>query len=190
MTHCMLFRAARLKTAERGEKSALECCPFGFLFRFVWALLRILQLFFWVLLGLFWVCFGAPLCGSPRRMKGLTRRRPGQMRCGAGDLYEFALSARRLADIKSLKRVVGARGFEPPTSWSRTKRATKLRYAPVKQVSGARFRVSAGTYPLAPETWRLKPELWSGRPDLNWRPLAPQASALPGCATSRYYSDK
>src|SRR2546422_980772 len=26
---------------------------------------------------------------------------------------------------------------------------------------------------------------WSGRPDLNRRPLAPQASALPGCATSR-----
>ena len=26
---------------------------------------------------------------------------------------------------------------------------------------------------------------WSGRPDLNRRPLAPKASALPGCATSR-----
>ena len=26
--------------------------------------------------------------------------------------------------------MVGARGFEPPTSWSRTKRASKLRYAP------------------------------------------------------------
>src|SRR5690349_578765 len=25
---------------------------------------------------------------------------------------------------------VGARGFEPPASWSRTKRATRLRYAP------------------------------------------------------------
>ncbi len=29
--------------------------------------------------------------------------------------------------------VVGARGFEPPASWSRTKRATKLRYAPFLQ---------------------------------------------------------
>src|SRR3990172_8827521 len=28
---------------------------------------------------------------------------------------------------------------------------------------------------------------WSGRPDLNRRPLAPKASALPGCATSRRY---
>jgi hypothetical protein len=29
------------------------------------------------------------------------------------------------------RMVVGARGFEPPASWSRTKRATKLRYAPL-----------------------------------------------------------
>ena len=32
---------------------------------------------------------------------------------------------------------------------------------------------------------RDKKEDWSGRRDLNSRPLAPQASALPGCATSR-----
>ena len=31
----------------------------------------------------------------------------------------------------ALLRMVGARGFEPPTSSSRTKRATKLRYAPM-----------------------------------------------------------
>ena len=30
---------------------------------------------------------------------------------------------------------------------------------------------------------------WSGRLDLNQRPLAPQASALPGCATPRYDRD-
>src|SRR4030066_2158798 len=30
-------------------------------------------------------------------------------------------------------------------------------------------------------------KFWSGRPDLNRRPLAPKASALPGCATSRLY---
>jgi hypothetical protein len=28
------------------------------------------------------------------------------------------------------KEMVGARGFEPPASWSRTRRATRLRYAP------------------------------------------------------------
>jgi hypothetical protein len=32
---------------------------------------------------------------------------------------------------------------------------------------------------------RIKEYLWSGREDLNLRPLAPHASALPGCATSR-----
>ena len=32
---------------------------------------------------------------------------------------------------KPLILLVGARGFEPPASWSRTKRATKLRYAPL-----------------------------------------------------------
>ncbi len=29
-----------------------------------------------------------------------------------------------------LKSLVGARGFEPPTPWSRTRCATRLRYAP------------------------------------------------------------
>ena len=28
------------------------------------------------------------------------------------------------------KSLVGARGFEPPTPWSRTRCATRLRYAP------------------------------------------------------------
>ena len=32
--------------------------------------------------------------------------------------------------------VVGARGFEPPTSASRTRRATKLRYAPITVIIG------------------------------------------------------
>ena len=31
-----------------------------------------------------------------------------------------------------ISSLVGAGGFEPPTSWSRTKRATKLRYAPTE----------------------------------------------------------
>ncbi len=32
--------------------------------------------------------------------------------------------------------MVGARGFEPPTSASRTRRATKLRYAPTLDIIG------------------------------------------------------
>jgi hypothetical protein len=34
----------------------------------------------------------------------------------------------------SLKRMVGARGFEPPTPWSRTRCATRLRYAPTEGI--------------------------------------------------------
>ncbi len=33
---------------------------------------------------------------------------------------------------------------------------------------------------------RIKQKKWSGRLDLNQRPLAPQASTLPGCATPRH----
>ena len=35
-------------------------------------------------------------------------------------------------------------------------------------------------------SFKFKGFYWSGRPDLNRRPLAPQASALPGCATPRF----
>ena len=55
--------------------------------------------------------------------------------------------------------MVGAPRFELGTSWSRTKRATRLRYAPEKQVSGAKFQVSAKASPdtrnLTPETYVL-----------------------------------
>ena len=37
--------------------------------------------------------------------------------------------------MKTRKLDIGARGFEPPTSWSRTKRATRLRYAPTRTVT-------------------------------------------------------
>ena len=33
---------------------------------------------------------------------------------------------------RAVQIYVGARGFEPPTSWSRTKRSTELSYAPMK----------------------------------------------------------
>ena len=34
--------------------------------------------------------------------------------------------------MKIREEVVGARGFEPPTPWSRTRCATRLRYAPTE----------------------------------------------------------
>ena len=35
-----------------------------------------------------------------------------------------------VAEIPDVGSYVGARGFEPPTSWSQTTRSTKLSYAP------------------------------------------------------------
>ena len=35
-------------------------------------------------------------------------------------------------------RLVGERGFEPPTFWSQTKRATKLRYSPLDAIVNQR----------------------------------------------------
>ncbi len=45
---------------------------------------------------------------------------------------------------------VGARGLEPPTSWSRTKRATELRYAPVGTILYVRAQAKANSPIAAP----------------------------------------
>ncbi len=76
-------------------------------------------------------------------------RKLGQMISRQNDVESFCRKAFRvLCYLRFLKRLntdaifqfvqkdgicvtkVGAGGLEPPTSWSRTKRATKLRYAP------------------------------------------------------------
>ena len=69
--------------------------------------------------------------------------------------------SRGVKHAMALKRVVGARGFEPPTSWSRTKRATKLRYAPEEsgygeQVTGYGKRERCRLFPV---TSNLFPKL-------------------------------
>ena len=48
-----------------------------------------------------------------------------------------------LAKWKLLKRMVGAPRFELGTSWSRTKRATRLRYAPIKAVISDKWSVAS-----------------------------------------------
>ncbi len=86
------------------------------------------------------------------------------------------------------KKVVGAPRFELGTSRSRTERATRLRHAPNSQrtVASDQGKAGAATHSVSSlATHYLSNNFWSGRPDLNRRPLAPQASALPGCATSR-----
>ena len=56
-------------------------------------------------------------------------------------------TAATVGSRKLLKLVVGARGFEPPTSRSRTERSTRLSHAPTridKRFYGSIIRVSNG----------------------------------------------
>ena len=52
-------------------------------------------------------------------------------------------------------------------------------------------RLEAIENPFGPKVLPICPErtilVWSGRPDLNRRPPAPKAGALPGCATPRLF---
>src|SRR3954447_16933505 len=74
-----------------------------------------------------------------------------------------------------------AEGFEPPTFASGGQRSIQLSYA---------REMSTTTNP-SPHAWRERTrgsfdlEQWSGRLDLNQRPPAPEAGALPGYATPR-----
>ena len=43
--------------------------------------------------------------------------------------------------------------------------------------------------PECMEMLEMYNKVWSGREDLNLRLLAPEASALPGCATPRWFSN-
>ena len=61
----------------------------------------------------------------------------------------LSVLSRGSESLRCQLKLVGARGFEPPTSWSQTRRATRLRYAPcllinplgrLLQARGARAR--------------------------------------------------
>ncbi len=60
-----------------------------------------------------------------------------------GTFREISLGA------KSFRKMVGAPRFELGTSWSRTKRATRLRYAPTKAVVSGQWLVASGWLQLA-----------------------------------------
>ena len=59
-----------------------------------------------------------------------------------GTFREISLGA------KSFRKMVGAPRFELGTSWSRTKRATRLRYAPIR--TGYREQVTGHSKKKAP----------------------------------------
>src|SRR5262249_21176283 len=72
---------------------------------------------------------------------------------------------------------------------SRSNRAKRLALPEPERVkgSGARSRPfgRAERRWRQPDPERVKATCWSGRVDLNHRPLGPEPSALPGCATPR-----
>lgn len=84
------------------------------------------------------------------------------------------------------------RGARPP--WSgREERAVptwrSARVWPVQKevVRAARFELATPrSQTECSGQAELRPDIWSGRRDLNPRPPAPQAGALPSCATSRW----
>ena len=42
----------------------------------------------------------------------------------------IVLALTKKLEINHIKKMVGVEGFEPPTTWSQTRYATKLRYTP------------------------------------------------------------
>ena len=68
------------------------------------------------------------------------------------------------------ENLVGAEGFEPPTLWSQTRCATRLRYAPTSLVSHAEHQ------PGAPPTGATHPDLL--KQPLDNDDVAPRAMQL------------
>src|SRR5215470_6602180 len=93
-------------------------------------------------------------------------------------------------DMHCLCKAIGARRFELPTSCSRSRRATKLRYAP-SPIALSNWQAVLSNKLSEDATSRREGinerscYSGSGREDLNLRHLAPHASALSGCATPR-----
>jgi hypothetical protein len=82
----------------------------------------------------------------------------------------------------SPRKVVGAEGFEPPTLWSQTRCATRLRYAPTCRLSHGAADSRTCTSPLAPKD----PECFDSSSQPDWpRSPAPTRSNNPPIRTNR-----
>ena len=83
--------------------------------------------------------------------------------------------------------MVGTRGFEPPTTRPPDE-ISGYKHLKNNNLIGVKTIYTTFTLrlPLEYSTQGRVVGKWSGREDLNFRPLAPRASALPCCATSRF----
>ncbi len=73
------------------------------------------------------------------------------------DLFLLAVGAQPLQILSAVNlyshTMVGARGFEPPTSCSQSRRATGLRYAPTEFLSDRNFLSNCLAFPNALARW-------------------------------------
>jgi hypothetical protein len=99
----------------------------------------------------------------------------------------------RQAPPRSARSSSGSSGFKAleQDRYARvvSNRLPKAQFAFVDEVfqamQGAKNLKGEGRDPIG-NPMQIAAFRWSGRLDLNQRPLAPQASALPGCATPRH----
>jgi hypothetical protein len=75
--------------------------------------------------------------------------------------------------------------MRPPSSASIRHRMTRIPETNLHQ-SAPETLTHDETSPFCNCKWLKLNEIWSGRGDLNARPPAPKAGALPGCATPRH----
>jgi hypothetical protein len=79
----------------------------------------------------------------------------GQIATRANVALTILLAAQNVT-VEHTLELVGARGFEPPTSWSQTTRSTKLSYAPKLWIDLSRI-ASACIRKGAPDLSRRRP---------------------------------